>query len=34
VKPKKLSKCGRAMKAGLGRGTIIELTDDPWNQKL
>lgn len=31
VKPKKLSKAGLAMKKGIGRGTIIELTPDPWN---
>jgi hypothetical protein len=33
-KSKKISKFGRAMKAGIGRGNIIELTDDPWNLKL
>ena len=29
----RLSKFGKAMKAGIGRGTIIELTEDPWNLK-
>jgi len=27
----KLSKAGKAIRAGIGRGSIIELTDDPWN---
>jgi hypothetical protein len=27
----KLSKAGKAMRAGIGRGSIVELTDDPWN---
>ena len=33
VKPKKLSKAGKAMRDGIGRGNIIELTEDPWNLK-
>jgi len=32
-KTQRLSKFGKAMKAGIGRGTIVELTEDPWNLK-
>lgn len=31
VMPKKISKAGIAMRKGIGRGTIVELTPDPWN---
>ena len=31
VTPKKISKAGIAMRKGIGRGTIVELTPDPWN---
>ena len=31
AEPTKLSKAGKAMRAGIGRGSIIELTNDPWN---
>jgi len=29
----RISKAGIAMRAGIGRGTIVELTEDPWNLK-
>ena len=29
--PQKISKAGIAMRKGIGRGTIVELTPDPWN---
>lgn len=31
VMPQKISKAGIAMRKGIGRGTIVELTPDPWN---
>jgi len=31
VKKQKLSKFGKAMRAGVLKGSIIEISDDPWN---